>query len=198
MRSPNRLHRLLLVHPIDDAHVRSAFDESGHADGDLGLAILATQQQMRPVVGRRQRGRDQRAVVKWGFFIGDDPPGIAGASALGAPLLRAGGGSIEAVVAFEPLAVVLDLTAWRGRVLRLRPRGVGDNGASDDQAGAHSPMRADRVSACKLADRRSAIMAGAMSVCPSRPTTTRRSVVRAPNLRERSAGTCVALCKGRP
>jgi len=151
MRSPNGLYRLVLVHSIDDTNIGSAFDETRHADRDLGLAILATQQQMRPVVGRRERRRDQRAVIQRGLFIGDDPPGIAAPLAWGAPLLRIGGGSIEAVVAFEALAVVLDLTARRGRVLCLRPGGEEDSGASDDQGCAHGPMRADRVSACKAA-----------------------------------------------
>src|SRR5262249_62302132 len=107
MRSPNGVYRLVLVHSIDDAHIGSAFDETRHADGDLGLAILATQQQSRPVVGRRERRRDQWAVIQRGFFIGDDPPGIVAPSARGAPLLRIGGGSIEAVGAFEALADVL-------------------------------------------------------------------------------------------
>jgi len=155
MRSPNGLDRLVLVHSIDDAHIGSALDETRRADRDLGLAILATQQQMRSVVGRRERRRDQWAVIQRGSFIGDDPPGIAAPSARGAPLLRIGSGSIEAVVAFEPPAVVLDLTARRGRVLRRRPGGEEDSNASDDDQGcAHRPMRADRVSACKAADGR--------------------------------------------
>src|SRR6266511_309249 len=69
------------------------------------------------------------------------------------PLPRVGGGSIKAVVTFEPLAVVLDLTAGAGRVLRLRPDGEDSKGASDDQRGSHAPMRADRVAPCKVGER---------------------------------------------
>jgi hypothetical protein len=64
---------------------------------------------------------------------------IAARSALAQPLPRVRGGSIEAVVAFEPLAIVFDLTAGLERVLRLRPGGEDNNGASDDQRGAHTP-----------------------------------------------------------
>jgi hypothetical protein len=67
--------------------------------------------------------------------------------------------TIEAVVAFEPLAIVFDLTAGLERVLRLRPGGEDNNGASDDQRGAHTPMRADRVSPCKAGESRGAIIA---------------------------------------
>jgi hypothetical protein len=37
--------------------------------------------------------------------------------------------------------------------LRRRSGGEEDSGASDDQGCAHRPMRADRVSACKLVSR---------------------------------------------
>ena len=154
MGTPGPLHGLRLVDAIDDAHIGSAFDESRHADRDLGPAILAAQQQMRPVVGRCQRRRDQWAVVERGFLVGDDPRRIAARSALARPLARVRRGSIEAVVAFEPLAIVLDLTAGIGRVLRLRPGGEDDKSASDDQGGAHAPMRADRVSPCKAGESR--------------------------------------------
>jgi hypothetical protein len=149
MGTPTRLHGLLLGGAIDYAHIGSTIDESRAADRDLGLAIFATHQQMRPVVARWQRRRDERAVVERGIFIGDDPRRIAARSALAQPLPRVRGGSIEAVVAFEPLAIVFDLTAGLERVLRLRPGGEDNNGASDDQRGAHTPMRADRVSPCK-------------------------------------------------
>jgi hypothetical protein len=110
MGTPTRLHGLLLGGAIDYAHIGSTIDESRHADRDLGLAIFATHQQTRPVVARRQRRRDERAVVERGFFIGDDPRHIAARSALAQPLPRVRGGPIEAVVAFEPLAIFLDLT----------------------------------------------------------------------------------------
>ena len=159
MGTPTRLHGLLLGGAIDYAHIGSTIDESRAADRDLGLAIFATHQQMRPVVARWQRRRDERAVVERGIFISDDPRRIAARSALAQPLPRVRGGSIEAVVAFEPLAIGFDQTAGLERVLRLRPGGEDNNGASDDQRGAHTPMRADRVSACKAAESRGAIIA---------------------------------------
>src|ERR1700756_761436 len=88
MGTPTRLHGLLLGGAIDYAHIGSTIDESGAADRDLGLAIFATHQQMRPVVARWQRRRDERAVVERGFFIGDDPRRIAARSALAQPLPR--------------------------------------------------------------------------------------------------------------
>jgi hypothetical protein len=44
MGAPRGLHGLLLVDAIDEAHIGSTFDESRHADRDLGLAIFATHQ----------------------------------------------------------------------------------------------------------------------------------------------------------
>jgi hypothetical protein len=43
--------------------------------------------------------------------------------------------------------------------LRLRPGGEDNNGASDDQRGAHTPMRADRVSPCKAGESRGDMIA---------------------------------------
>ena len=59
------------------------------------------------------------------------------------------GGDIEAVVAFQPLAIVLDLTARLEGVLGLGAGGKENAGASDGQYGAHGRIRADRVPACK-------------------------------------------------
>src|SRR5262249_39703414 len=106
--------------------------------------------------------RDERAVVERGFFIGDDP------SALAQPLPRARGGSIEAVVAFEPLALVLCLAAELERVLRPRPRGGDNNGASADKRAAHTPLRAGRGSQYKACESGGATIAGATSGCAFR------------------------------
>src|SRR5215831_1676666 len=189
MGTPRPLHGLLLVDAIDDAHIGSAFDKARHADRDLGPAILAAHQQMRPVVGRCQRRRDQRAVVERGFLVGDDPRRIAARSALARPLARVRGGSIEAVVAFEPLAIVLDLTAGIGRVLRLRPGGEDHKRASDDQGGAHTPMRADRVSPCKAG----ASLPVPKRACPSSAFQAGRSRINPTSAGERAQHTTSGL-----
>src|SRR5262249_61299348 len=119
MGPPRHLHGVLLVDAIDDAHIGSAFDESRHADRDLGPAILAAHQQMRPVVARCQRRRDQRAVVERGFLVGDDPRRIAARSALARPLARVRGGSIEAAGGVWLPCLLLYFSGGRGSRLWL-------------------------------------------------------------------------------
>src|SRR4029453_11480888 len=73
MGMPRRLDRLLLIDAVAEADVGSALDESPDGDRNLSLAILAAHQQVRFAVARRERRRDERAVVERRFFIADDP-----------------------------------------------------------------------------------------------------------------------------
>src|SRR6516162_10162332 len=149
MRLPRSVYGLALIDAVDDAYVGSAFDESPDADRELGLAILATHQQMGLAIARWQRRRDQRAVIEGGFFVVDHPRRTRAGLALRRPARRVRGGGIEAVVAFQSLAIVLDLTARLEGVLGLGAGGKENAGASDGQYGAHGRIRADRVPACK-------------------------------------------------
>src|SRR5262245_53198929 len=151
MRTPRRFCGLALIDAVDDAHARSAIDESPDADRDLGLAILAAHQKMGLAVARWKGCGHEGCVVERGLFVGGHPRRIAALLTLCRPAWRGRGRYIEAVIAFQPLRVVLDLTAKLDGVLGLRARGENDTGASDDQYGAHSRIRADRVSVSKTA-----------------------------------------------
>src|SRR4029453_2666441 len=85
MGMPRRFDRLLLIDAIAEADVGSALDESPDADCNLGLAILAAHQQVRFAVARRERRRDERAVVERRFFIADDPGRLAARPNLAPP-----------------------------------------------------------------------------------------------------------------
>src|SRR5215472_8835065 len=135
MRVPWRFRGLGLIDAVGDGYVGTAFDESPDADRELGLAVLAPHQQMALAVARLQRRRDQGAVVEGGFFIVDDPRRTA-RLAFRRPA-RSARGRIKTVVAFQSLAIVLDLTARPEGVLGLSASGKSNAGASDDQYGAH-------------------------------------------------------------
>src|SRR5262249_47108986 len=91
-----------------------------------------------------------RGLSSRGAFLVLDPPGRTRARlALRRPARCVRGGGIEAVVAFQSLAIVLDLTARLEGVLGLGAGGKENAGASDGQYGAHGRIRADRVPACK-------------------------------------------------
>src|SRR5262245_49983526 len=149
MRVPWRFRGLGLIDAVGDRYVGSAFDESPDADRELGLAVLAAHQQMGLAVSRLQCRRDDGAVIEGGFFVVDDPRRTGARLALRRSARSARGGYIKAVVAFQSLAVVLDLTARSEGVLGLGAGGKNDAGASDGQYGAHGRIRADRVPACK-------------------------------------------------
>ena len=149
MGIPRGLGGLALIDAIDHAHVGSTFDESPDADRDIGFAIFAAHQQMGPAVARGKRRRDQRAVVERGFFIGDQP---SRAPFFRAPLFvvrlgagRIGRGCINSVVAFQSLAIVLDLTAELERFLSVRTCSKQEAGAYDDERGAHFREQAGRI-----------------------------------------------------
>src|SRR5262249_38405356 len=89
------------------------------------------------------------AVSGGGFLMVDDPRRTGARLALRRSARSARGGYIKAVVAFQSLAVVLDLTARSEGVLGLGAGGKDNAGASDGQYGAHKRIRADRVPACK-------------------------------------------------
>src|SRR5215472_12382967 len=81
-----------------------------------------------------QRRRDQGAVIEGGFFVVDHPrAGLA----VCWPGRCVRGGGIEAVIAFQSPAIVLDLTAGFEGVLGLGAGGKNNAGASDSQYGAH-------------------------------------------------------------
>src|SRR5262249_62411817 len=119
----------------------------------LGLAVLAAHQQMGLAVARLQRRRDQGAVIEGGFFIVDDPRRTGARLALRRSARSARGGYIKAVVAFQSLAVVLDLTARSEGVLGLGAGRKDNAGASDGPNGAHKRRKAGRVPACKTGAR---------------------------------------------
>src|SRR5947209_223896 len=149
MRLPRGVYGLALIDAVGDAYVGSAFDKSPDADRELRLAILAAHQQMRLTIARWQRRRDQGAVIEGGFFVVDHPRRTRAGLALRRPARCVRGGGIEAVIAFQSLAIVLDLTARLESVLGLGTGGKENAGASDGQYGAHGRIRADRVPACK-------------------------------------------------
>src|SRR6478672_1269968 len=119
MGIPRGLRGLALVDAVDHTHVGSTFDESPDADRDLGFAIFAAHQQMGPAVARGERRRHQRAVVERGFFIGYQPRGVP-LFVVGPRTGRIGRRYINPVVAFESLAIVLDLTAELALLERAR------------------------------------------------------------------------------
>ncbi len=90
-------------------------------------------------VARLQRRRDQGAVVERRFFIVDDPRRAGARFAFRRPARSARRGCIKAVVAFQSLAIVSDLTARPKGVLGLGAGGKSNAGASDGQYGAHGP-----------------------------------------------------------
>src|SRR5215467_3407676 len=139
MRVPWRFRGWGLIDAVGDRYVGSAFDESPDADRELGLAVFAAHQQMGLAVGRLQRRRDQGAVVERGFFIVDDPRRAGAGFALRRPGRSARGGCIKAIVTFQSLAIVLDLTARLEGVLGLGAGGKSNAGASNGQYGAHGP-----------------------------------------------------------
>src|SRR5262247_864216 len=149
MRAPWRFRGLGLIDAVGDRYVGSAFDEAPDADRELGLAVLAAHQQMALAVARWQRRRDQGAVIEGGFFVVDHPRRARAGLALRRSARCIRGGGIEAVVAFQSLAIVLDLTARLEGVLSLGAGGKENAGASDGQHGAHGRIRPDRVPACK-------------------------------------------------
>src|SRR6266404_6704458 len=139
MRVPWRFRGLGLIDAVSDGYVGTAFDESPDADRKLGLAVLAAHQQMGLAVARLQRRRDQGAVVARRFFIVDDPRRTGARFAFPRPARSARRGCIKAVVAFQSLAIVSDLTARPKGVLGLGAGGKSNAGASDGQYGAHGP-----------------------------------------------------------
>src|SRR5262249_45194337 len=178
MRVPWRFRGLGLIDAVGDRYVGSAFDEAPDADRELGLAVLAAHQQMGLAVARLQRRRDKGAVIEGGFFIVDDPRRTA-RLALRRSARSARGGCIKAVVAFQSLAIVLDLTARSEGVLGLGAGGKNDAGASDGQYGAHGRIRADRVPACKT---------GVKAVQRPRPRVARLVVLQQQRKKQRSGG----------
>src|SRR5262249_57187606 len=94
-------------------------------------------------------GRDEGGAIDGGFLIVHEPRRTGARLARSRSARSARGGYIKAVVAFQSLAVVLDLTARSEGVFGLGAGGKNDAGASDGQYGAHGRIRADRVPACK-------------------------------------------------
>src|SRR5262249_36099580 len=119
------------------------------------------------------------AVIEGGFFIVDDPRRTGARLALRRPARSARGGYIKAVVAFQSLAVVLDLTARSEGGLGLGAGGQNDASASDGQYGAHGRIRADRVPACKT---------GVKAVQRPRPRVARLVVLQQQRKEQRSGG----------
>src|SRR5262249_31879951 len=87
--------------------------------------------------------------VGGGFCVVDRQRRTRAGLALRRPARCVRGGDVEAVVAFQSLAIVLDLTARLEGVLGLGAGGKENAGASDGQHGAHGRIRPDRVPACK-------------------------------------------------
>src|SRR5262249_21343165 len=115
----------------------------------LGLPILSSLKAMSLASVRVPPRRAQRAAIEGVLFTVDHPRRSRARFALRRSARCIQGGRIEAVIAFQSLAIVLDLTARFEGILGLGAGGKNNAGASDGEYGAHGRIRADRVSACK-------------------------------------------------